>query len=240
MLDPHRHSRWSEALRRHGLPASYVNRVVGEWADHEAELREENPSMDAERLETRMGTAEQLATFAAAEFRRRTFAGRHPVLTFVAGPVVVSVVMFAATLAAIACGYRLTDWATDWATDGKLTADDAVDLPPSKTEFEIVEACNVLVRFLPFGLSAGILAFAARRSGRRRWGYVACGIVAALAAVFVSRVTIATAVRPATWTMGFDLPVSLEQLIQALVPAAWAGRLLLRSTEPDSTPSVTA
>src|SRR5690349_15442679 len=86
-------------LRRQRLPAAYIDRLVEELADHVVDSQQEHTSMDAQQLFSRMGSTEQLATVAGAEFRRRTFAGRHPVLTFVFGPLAVTPAVFVALFA---------------------------------------------------------------------------------------------------------------------------------------------
>ncbi|HEX5444682.1 MAG TPA: hypothetical protein VFW87_12660 [Pirellulales bacterium] len=74
--------RLRQELRRQGLPSDYISRLVEELSDHAADISMEKLSMDAEQnAATRLGSPEQLASFAKSEFQHRTFAGRHPVLT---------------------------------------------------------------------------------------------------------------------------------------------------------------
>ena len=88
-----------EELHRQALPSDYVDRLVAELSDHAADISLEDPSMEAQvDIEARLGTPSQLAAVARHEFQRRTFAGRHPVVTFLAGPLVAVITTFAATL----------------------------------------------------------------------------------------------------------------------------------------------
>ena len=88
MADPHWLKRLDAQLRKHHLPAGYRARLLDELADHLSELEQETASMDAPLLlEERLGTPSELAAQARSEFDRRTFAGRHPVLTFGVAPV---------------------------------------------------------------------------------------------------------------------------------------------------------
>src|SRR3954467_12036831 len=82
-------------LRRQRLPAAYVGRLLSELDDHYEDLVEErSTSMGAARkLQTeqenwdqRMGNPAQLAVFAAEQYPARSFWGRHPLMTFVFGP----------------------------------------------------------------------------------------------------------------------------------------------------------
>lgn len=214
-----------EAIRHQGMPNSYVERLVGELSDHADSILSEDQSMDAEQLDARLGTPEQLAETAKREFEQRTFAGRHPIVMFLAGPVVVVFGMLIATCLTVALGY----WLIDWSIGGSLTANDMKDLPPSSYEMGIVQACNVVVRFIPFVISAWIFAASARRSGHRTWGFISCGIVAAVAIAFCATVNPQTALSKATWQMGFSWLIGVDQMLQAAVPLALAAWMLRRS-----------
>src|SRR5262245_43155477 len=99
MADPHWLKRLDAQLRRHDLPAGYRARLLEELADHLSELEQETASMDAPLLlEERLGTPRELAAQARSEFDRRTFAGRHPVLTFGVAPVFAVIATLFATL----------------------------------------------------------------------------------------------------------------------------------------------
>jgi hypothetical protein len=85
-------------LRRQGLPPTYIERLLAELDDHYEDLLEErSTSMGAARklqtesnldddLQARLGEPTQLALFAAEQYHARSFWGRHPLLTFLFGP----------------------------------------------------------------------------------------------------------------------------------------------------------
>src|SRR4051794_36748918 len=92
-------NKWQQELRRElrgrRLPAAYVSRLLSELNDHYTDLLEESSSsMGAARklefqqvdLEQRLGDPTRLAVFAAEQFHARSFWGRHPLITFVFGP----------------------------------------------------------------------------------------------------------------------------------------------------------
>jgi hypothetical protein len=233
MASPQWRDRLRQELRRQRLPSDYVNRLVEELSDHATDLLQESASMDAEYLaETRLGAPEQLALLARSEFRRRTFAGRHPLVTFVAGPIVAIIGTF---LAICLTAFALS-WLIDRAMGGSLSANEELYLPPSSLEMGIVQVFNALVRFVPFAVSAWLFVRLGRRAGLRGWSIGACGIVAFVAAFFTSVVTPATAQAQAKWTIGVGLNFGLDQVLQAALPLALAAwivcypRFLLNST----------
>ena len=78
-------------LLRRGLPRNYVNRVIGEWADHLEDLSSAQLSKEADMPQTKavdfLGSETELAEAAVLQYRARTFAGRHPVWTFLVAPI---------------------------------------------------------------------------------------------------------------------------------------------------------
>ena len=114
-----------QELHRQGLPSAYVDRLVDELSDHATDLFMEDRDMDVQHgdaissIEARMGSPKQLASVAKAEFRRRTFAGRYPAVTFIAGPIAAVI----GTVAAIFLLLFALGWLTgliDDATGGHL------------------------------------------------------------------------------------------------------------------------
>ena len=229
--------RWSDRfrqeLRRRRLPGDYVERLVEELSDHAADLLQENPAMDAENdLEKRLGTPEQLASAAAAEFRRRSFAGRHPILTFIGGPFVAILATLVAVLLFIVAASELVDLATD----GGLEANDAARQPPSDWEMGLLRGLSGVVRFVPFVLSGWLFVRLAGRSGLRMWGAAACGIVAVAAFCFSSVVGQSPHNGMGTWMFGFGWRAGLDQVVQAVVPAALAAWLAWQALRPTEKP----
>ena len=102
-------------LVRRGLPRAYIERLLSELDDHFTDLLEErNSAMGAARklhiepddLQQRLGDPTQLAIFAAEQYHARTFWGRHPILTYLLGPLPLLVACW------IVCGLVL--WAFLW------------------------------------------------------------------------------------------------------------------------------
>ena len=218
------HDRLRQELDRQGLPSEYVSRLVEELSDHATDILQENSSMEAEYVDAqRMGSPQGLASFARSEFRRRTFAGRHPFVTFLAGPILAIVgTLVAIFLMAFCLGWLIdyVAWLIDWPADGILSANDELGLPPSGVERWIVEALVLMVRFIPFGLSAWLFARLGRRSGLRLWSVGACGIITLLAVLFSSVVRPASAHSPEMWIIGVGLRFGPDQVLQAAMPLA--------------------
>jgi hypothetical protein len=242
MANQHWRSRLVTALRRQGLPRAYVDRLVEELSDHTTDLFLEDQSMDAQQeVEARLGSPEQLAAVAKAEFQKRTFAGRHPAVTFLAGPIIAVTGTFAASIMLL---FAVT-WLIDLATGGSLTANDEANLPPSTFETGLMQFFNGVVRFAPFALSAWFFARLGRRSGRAVWSIIACGIVAVIAILFWSVMT----QRPGDkgmWMMGIGWrgwKIGIDQILQAAVPLAfgvWALRQFRMSRCAGDSPSPAA
>src|SRR5262245_18302872 len=72
-----------------GLPGDYVSRAVQELADHHADLVEADAvesGLSAEAAWEELGDVEQLGEELVRKYRARSFAGRHPLLTFLIAP----------------------------------------------------------------------------------------------------------------------------------------------------------
>lgn len=227
MASPQWRDRLQQELCRQGLPSDYVSRLVDELSDHAADISMEKSSMDAEQqVAARLGNPQQLASFARSEFQRRTFAGRHPLLVFVAGPIfsIIGALMVVCLVAVV--GSLLIDtgcWLIDKATDGGLSAND--DLV-SALEMGIVQFFITSVRFVPFLFSAWLFVRLGRRVELRTWGIVACGIVALVAIFFSSVMKPATADTKAMWIIGFGWKFGLDQILQAAIPIAFVAWII--------------
>ncbi len=225
MASPQWRDQLQQALRRQGLPSVYISRLVEELTDHATDISQENSSMDAEHTAaSRLGRPEHLASIAKAEFNRRTFAGRHPLVTFIAGPII-AIPCTLAMIFFVAFGCM---WMIDTAMGGSLSANDELGLPPTSMEVAVIQAFNGFVRFAPFVISAWLFVRLGGRAGLRIWPAAACGIIALLALFFVSVVTPATADGPGTLMMGFGWKFVLDQALQAAVPLALGGWFLWR------------
>lgn len=215
-----------EALHRQGLPRAYMDRLVEELSDHSIDLFKENLGMDAEQtVDARLGTPEQLAVVAKAEFRRRTFAGRHPALTFLAGPLVAVIGTMTAGVLLLIASLLLVE-----ALGGSLNERNT---PAFAFELGVVQVLNCVIRFVPFALSAWFFVRLGRRSGVRAWTMVACGIVAVAAVCFSAVVNPGTAKGEGSWMIGVGWKMGLDQILQAAVPLGLGVWLFWQSPRGD-------
>jgi hypothetical protein len=232
MVKPLWRDRLHEELRKRGLPRAYAARLIEELSDHVTDLEQENPSMDAQMLvEEKLGSPESLAEAAASELTGRTFAGRHPMLTFLVAPIPAAMItLFGVLLLCLAFKTLVTPVAP-------------VN-PNPPTAFEWVTAYGIVFvqRFAPFALTAWLFLAMARRAGRPAWGITACALVAVLAFTF------RTGVIPPTvehnLLIWFGPPNGLQHwqtgLVQAAVPLVlglWAWLRMTRHAWPASAPS---
>ncbi|WP_010588429.1 hypothetical protein [Schlesneria paludicola] len=161
---------WMELSQRN-LPAFYAARLFEELTDHFTDIEQEDLSMDAlTSAEERLGAPALLAQAAEKEYRKRTFAGRHPVLMFALLPLPAVTVTWIATM--IVCGL------------GKSLVTPLLPVkcdPPTLFEWGVAYASMYVVRFLPFLLMAWLFTSLGRRANRRGWSLLACGFVAVFA-----------------------------------------------------------
>jgi len=226
------HDRLVAALRRQGLPNDYVDRLAAELADHATDISLEEASMEAQ-MDDRLGSPGELALVAIRQFQQRTFAGRHPVIAFLAGPIVTLAATFVISFLLIAAFVLALDLIVGTA----LGANDVANLPPTPFEMGLMQTANTVVRFLPFASTSLIFYYLGCRTGRRAWGTVACGIVAITALGFHS------AIHPpgvydvqGTWVMGLALHhFGIGQIFQAAVPAVCGIWLLFPQIRPQKT-----
>jgi hypothetical protein len=236
MAGPHWLDRFAAELRKQHLPAGYRARLLEELADHLSQLEQETTSMDAQvLLEERIGRPEAVAANARSEFNRRTFAWRHPWLTFGVAPVFSVIGALLATL--------LIAWCAVWLlamTTPQLLQEST---PPTPAQWFMVHCVLWFVRLAPFSLCAWLFARAGRRLHRPNWGLLACTIVAALAFVFWMGIRNATSEVQGQVFFGLaiqQLPHP-EQFVQAAVPLAigvWSTWSLLRAArDADALPA---
>jgi hypothetical protein len=172
--------KWLEELQkqlaRRRLPATYVARLMDELSDHVTDLLEDQMSTDA--LESRsvferLGAPQDVARQAAAEFRRRSFCGRHPILMFVVLPVVTLVAVFYVELMGLAAlGMALKSTGADLSSD-RLS-------PTAVGGVRLFCTSSLLV---PAALTAALFAWLAAKAGvPRKWPTITCAILGVLAA----------------------------------------------------------
>jgi hypothetical protein len=208
------------ALRRQGLPRSYIRRFTEELVDHVDDYyhthSQEKIGMDAEICTDRMGTPDEIARRAAHELRRRTYAGRHPFVTFVAAPLPTAVLLLVGLC--IPFLLILTAVPDDYAP-GYFPAWAAV----------VMQSVVWAMQFVPFVAGAVVFCYLAKRAFcGARWPFIACALVALLAGSFAVHLTLPTgAAGSGSLMMGFAIPFrSIRwplafvpmQLLQALAP----------------------
>jgi hypothetical protein len=241
MVKPPWHDRLRHELNKRGLPATYSARLIEELTDHFADIQQENLSMDAHMsAEERLGTPESLAAAAAKELGGRSFADRHPILTFVVAPIpAVAVTWYAVILICFACKTLVTP-----STPVQIGS-------PTAVEWAVAYGCLYVSRFLPFLLTAWLFSHLGRRARRPIWGMAACGIVAYFAFIFLIGVHAPS--EHHNLSIGFGPALGLrhwqDRLVQALLPlaiGAWTWRQTVspwknlpwrRAAEPSSIPT---
>jgi hypothetical protein len=209
-------SNWHEELRRTfaktPLPRNYTERLLVELLDHFADLTEEDHVMSTDAISNRLGSPQFLANRAVAEFRQRTFAGRHPVLTFLVAPIPCTLLCIAATLFVV---FAL----------GSLIPDEAIHEPSNLTATSVgLATFTWSLRLIPFAFLAFLFSRIAYRSGSGwRWGMAASLLIAVLAAGFSVDYHLPT-LEPnsGTFMLGLAVPPGLLQLLQFAIPAGIA------------------
>ena len=204
----------AQALRRQKLPRSYIRRFTEELADHFDDYyhihSQERIGMDAETHATRLGAPDEIARCAAHELRRRTYAGRHPFVTFVAAPLPIAVILLVGLCVPLLL--VLGAIPDDYGGAERL---------PAWTEF-LVQAIVCAMQFAPFLAGAILFCHLAKRAVcGARWSFVACALVALLAGSFAVSLSLPTG-GPGSGSlmMGFKIPPGPAQWFQALVPLA--------------------
>ena len=207
-----------ERLRRRGLPAAYVARLLGEFEDHVEDLLMQEEPMSKEALTQRIGDIEELAAAAEYEYRQRTIVGRHPVLTFLIAPVPAVLVGWALFVLGSLAVFGATPLVlgSDFAVDGK---------PATQWPSAMITLANVLHqagRFFPPALVALLFWRLASRSGLSwRWSLAACLLVALLAGAYTSemQLPLETGRGRLAIGLGVSLCPTLLQWAQLAVPA---------------------
>lgn len=220
MSAPHWLDQFAAELRRQHLPAGYRARLLDELADHLSELEQETTSMEAQLLlEERIGRPDIIAAEARSEYTRRTFAGRHPVLTFGVAPIPILL----ATLISLVLAMWLIVWCVGMTTPSLLDRNSS----PSFLQLCVVYSVVVFMRSVPFALVAWFLARTGRRAQRPIWGFLSCAIVAAMAFLFFMNINPGPGALHGQVFMGlavYQFPnFHIEQWLQAALPLAIGG-----------------
>jgi hypothetical protein len=222
---------WADQLRHklhtQNLPPAYIDRLVEELSDHVLDTQSETTSMDAQNALNRLGSTDQIAAAATNEFRRRTFAGRHPWLTFVALPVAFVPLLFVSSILALFAIEWVAITTLEWLIEPEplFSLSEAAQ---SRVEWWILAAFDSYVRFVPFAIATWMFCRWGRRSDMRWWPLVACTIVALTAGFLCTKSIPASGDKPGSWIVGLATHFEQRQVIQLLVPLAVAAGMLLR------------
>lgn len=180
-------------LLQAGLPRDYVARSIRELRDHEHELGAEE---DLNRVK-HMGDPDELSEHFITAYRRQSWVGRMPWLSFTVLPIAMTFVtwnlFFLLTLLpVILCNPHMDNY--DWATQSMYQTDPG-----------LVFLLNVIYfasKILPFAVATILFLRIAERSGRnRRWSFVAIGIIAAIG-LFAFRASFHIPVGPGAHAIG--------------------------------------
>lgn len=238
------HEEFRNELRRRGLPSAYIKRLVAELDDHFNDLLEERSTsmgaarklqVEQENLEQRLGEPAQLAIFAAEQYHARNFWGRHPLVTYLLGPLPLLVACFFA--------YGLAFWAATWGVDfvgtHVLGWTDATFANPADLIWLqavlLALLCWYVTVFPPL-TAALLLCRTYRRNGLDwRWPVVGCTILAIVCGFFHTSYNIATEPNTGQFMLGFDIGQSSAWLLRFLPKFAIAlaiGLLLIHRARP--------
>jgi hypothetical protein len=232
-----------EQLRRDllckGLPAEYVSRAVQEVADHHADLVEGLPG-DGEGRDTaaweRLGSAKSLSEELARKYHQQTFAGRHPVLTFVVSPLPAMFLFWAATFAATWGAISVVGQA--WLGEPETNALRDMMRPEHRIVVWSAYAIQFATLVIPPAIGALWYCRLARRSGRGiRWAMAACAVVTMLACIVFSELRMPVNGEHGKLTIGLMLTHPLGwrivrgQVFQTLAPLAVLAYAVWRDRE---------
>jgi hypothetical protein len=146
-----------------------------------------------------MGSPQQVAQAAASEHRHGTFCGRHPVLSFVAMPVIVLPLLWVAALLAAISAVNLAQWSFgsgDRPLSGPLPA--WQDLGA-----RILFQCIVQI---PIVASAAWFCHLAKRAALpTKWTLITCGLLALVSSLACVDLVVPTAHSQGHFTFGLGL-----------------------------------
>jgi hypothetical protein len=212
-------------LVRRKLPPLYVERFVGEMSDHLHDFMEDRMSTDAKDLHGvfhRLGAPQQVAASAAREHARARFSRRHPILMFVALPVLSLPLLWIAKITTVVLLIKalgIEQGAADVHSNVWRAADAALPY------------LMVAVTALPVAIAATFFCYLARRAGVSwRWTLAACSLLAVVGGAAIATMTLPTATTQGSlrFGLGVSMHPSAAQLLQFLIPLAIAGWVILR------------
>lgn len=211
-----------QELCRQRLPRKQIERLVDELTDHAQDLLSGEHSMDAEqKLDSRMGSPEQLAQVARGEYIKSTFAARRPALAFIGVPLVT---MFG-TVVGLVVFFGVLSSFLDKMVGGSLSL---------QTKNAFVEFGSLLVRFVPFLFSTWLVVRFGRRSDRYTWSKIGIGLIVVAAFMFTSTVLPRVGETRGQWMLKLGIGESLNwsHVLQAAVPLAFGAAMIQRMSSP--------
>jgi hypothetical protein len=230
-------------LERGGLPPAYIERLLGELDDHFTDLLEErNSSMGAARkldfeandLQERLGEPAQLAIFAAEQYRARSFWGRHPIMTFVLGPLpllLVSWIVTATTIVWIGMGlnYVCEHWFG-------IEQDKVVYADHLWVQAAFMVAFTWFIVVFPPVTVAATLCRTARRNGVAwRWPIISCALISLAAGLMAVSYQLALQPNEGRIMLGVDWDLSARWMLLVYLPkfaaAIVIGLLLVKRSQ---------
>jgi hypothetical protein len=230
-------------LRRRGLPPAYIARLAAELDDHYSDLVEERSSrmgaarklkFEADDLQAQLGEPTQLAVFAAEQYHARNFWGRHPLLTFLVGPLPLLVGCWFAT-GILFFAMNLVLFAIDFVSTAALGWSFSSIQEENHPFCQAVLLATVswIVIVLPPLVAAWLLCRVARRNGLHwKWPVLGCGLLAIVAAASTVNYRIKTIDAEGLIMVGLNAGSSAEWLLLNFLPrfalAMAIGLLLVR------------
>ncbi len=212
-------------LRRKKLPPLYVERFLSELSDHIFDSVEEPMSTDVRELHKlthHLGTPREIAATAAHEFRKAHFCRRHPVLMFVALPIVALPLAWTACLVVVLALAKALGLETGGAGIGGAVHRWA------EINAQVVMLAMLVV---PSAIAAALFSRAARKANVSwKWTLTACSILAILAGTAAATMILPGAGTRGSFMFGFGLSMhpSYAQMLQFAVPMAIGGWALYR------------
>jgi hypothetical protein len=218
-----------QLLLRRGAPGAYVERLIGELAEHRADLvhdlMRDGRSLDQAGLEAdrRLGEASALVEAAFVEMRRNSFVGRHRLACLIVLPVVVLPLSWTIVLV-------LAAWTT-----GMLAPGFHVGTMSAQSRVVISIACGACNFAMPAALGAAFWLLARRRFCGRVWSWAAGLALAVVSSFLFARMFSSGGGRLVVGVALLPDPVKLSMpivLILAMELARGVGRRGARADEP--------
>jgi len=206
-------------LLRKGLPRDYVDRLVAELDDHHDDAGAEGASA----AESPLGDLDSLIQATVREYRRRRFAGRHPVLTFLIAPLPLVVMKW------VLCALAI------WGAFALVGVCLGTDFPDSHRSHWLTMSCVWIAHYVlmiaPPLMAVLLLArWAGQAAVDPRWVLVGTLLVALVAGAYQARFTEPIGAARGSYQVGLGLGLylfSLSHVWQFVPPLAALGLVRL-------------